>query len=240
MGTAAAGTVAVLILMFVPTSAGLVITEEGPGIIIDSSYKFCIDIPNQERRGGYGNEAAVLTDEISLRLRDGAENFEADQPVVAVLSYIWPTQGEVTSRFGRRSASVGSTNHKGADIGGSNGQPIYAAGAGEVIVSGWSDSYGYIVQIEHENGHITLYCHCSKLLADVGDTVYQGQEIARMGATGIASGAHLHFEIIIDGVNVDPLLYLPPDQEPVETADTGDAVKTVKVAKAGESACFRS
>ena len=141
---------------------------------------------------------------------EGLEN-DAQIPYVAetAVSYIWPTQGEVTSRFGYRSASVGSTNHMGIDIGGDYGQSIYAAGAGEVIVSGWSDSYGYVVQIMHENGYVTLYCHCSKLLVSVGDAVLQGQEIARMGATGIASGTHLHFEILIDGVNVDPLPYLP-------------------------------
>ena len=134
---------------------------------------------------------------------------QPEQSAQSAASYIWPAQGELTSRFGYRTGSVGSSNHKGIDIGGSHGQPIFAADDGEVIVSGWSNSYGYVVQIRHANGHITLYCHCSSLIAGVGDTVLQGQEIARMGATGLASGTHLHFEIIIDGVNVDPLLYLP-------------------------------
>ena len=130
-------------------------------------------------------------------------------PYISGCEYRWPAQGEITSTFGYRRASVGSTNHKGLDIGGSYGQSIFAADEGEVIVSEWSNSYGYVVRIMHTNGHITLYCHCSSLLVRAGDTVAQGQEIARMGATGMASGTHLHFELIIDGVNVDPLLYLP-------------------------------
>ena len=126
-------------------------------------------------------------------------------------SYIWPTEGALTSYFGQRSATVGSTNHMGIDIGGNYGQPIYAADAGEVIESRISSSYGYVIRIMHDNGDVTLYCHCSALLVSVGERVGRGQDIARMGSTGVASGVHLHFELMIDGVNVDPLRYLPDD-----------------------------
>jgi len=143
----------------------------------------------------------------------GAHFFDgvAEFPVTASTgAYIWPTQGNLSSRFGRRSTSVGSTNHKGIDITGPFGHPIYAADGGEVIVSGWSSSFGLVVEIRHDNGHVTLYSHCSELLVGVGERVRQGQQIAQMGRTGIASGIHLHFELIINGVNVDPLLHLPP------------------------------
>jgi len=123
-------------------------------------------------------------------------------------AYIWPANGTLSSRFGSRSGSVGSSNHKGIDISGRTGDPIYAADGGVVIVSGWSRSFGYMIQIRHDNGHITLYAHCSKLLVSEGDTVAQGQQIAEMGRTGIASGVHLHFELIINGKNVDPLKYI--------------------------------
>ena len=124
-------------------------------------------------------------------------------------SYIWPAIGNMTSPFGYRNATVGSRNHKGIDICGKLRDPIFAADGGEVTVSRWSSSYGYVTQITHENGHVTMYCHCSKLLVSEGDTVSQGQEIALMGGTGLATAIHLHFELLIDGVNVDPLLYLP-------------------------------
>jgi murein DD-endopeptidase MepM/ murein hydrolase activator NlpD len=124
-------------------------------------------------------------------------------------SYIWPANGNLSSRFGRRTTTVGSRNHKGIDITGRSGDPIFAADGGEVIVSGWSVSWGNVIRILHDNGDVTLYSHCSALLVKVGDRVSQGQQIARMGRTGVASGVHLHFELIVDGVNVDPLPHLP-------------------------------
>jgi len=123
--------------------------------------------------------------------------------------YIWPTNGVITSCFGHRTTTVGSTNHLGIDIGGISGQPISAAYGGEVIFAGWSNSYGNMVRIKHGNGDETVYGHCRSLLVSTGDTVTQGQEIATMGKTGVASGVHLHFELLIDGENVDPALYLP-------------------------------
>ena len=124
-------------------------------------------------------------------------------------AYIWPADGTLTSRYGYRSASVGSSNHKGIDISGMYGDPIYAAAAGEVIVSGWSNSFGYVIHIQHDNGDVTIYSHCSALLVSVGERVDQGQDIAKMGKTGIASGVHLHFELLINGQNVNPQSYLP-------------------------------
>jgi len=128
---------------------------------------------------------------------------------VSADGYIWPTSGNLTSGFGYRAASVGSTNHKGIDICANTGDPIYAAAEGKVIVSERSSSFGNYIQIQHDNGHVTLYAHCSSLLVSVGERVGQGQRIALMGRTGRATAVHLHFELIINGVNVDPVLYLP-------------------------------
>lgn len=128
-------------------------------------------------------------------------------------TFIWPAEGNLTSKFGRRSTTVGSTNHKGIDVAGPSGTPIYAADGGVVIVSERSSSFGNLVQIQHDNGYITLYAHCSKLLVRVGDVVSQGQQIALMGRTGVASGVHLHFELIIDGKNVNPLPHLPERED---------------------------
>jgi len=140
---------------------------------------------------------------------DFADAQEADTAQAPASAYIWPASCTLTSRFGYRSTSVGSSNHKGIDLSGPYGDSIYAAGGGEVIVSGWSNSFGYVIQIQHDNGDVTLYSHCSKLLVSVGERVDQGQEIAKMGQTGIASGVHLHFELIVGGVNVNPLSFLP-------------------------------
>jgi murein DD-endopeptidase MepM/ murein hydrolase activator NlpD len=78
-----------------------------------------------------------------------------------------------------------------------------------VILARYSTSFGNYIKIEHSNGDITLYAHCSKLLVRVGDTVDRGQQIAKMGMTGTATGVHLHFELIRDGVQIDPVPYLP-------------------------------
>ena len=123
--------------------------------------------------------------------------------------YIWPTDGILTSYFGYRSTDVGSSDHKGIDIAGDSGQDIYAADGGEVIYSDWLEGYGYLVKILHDNGDVTYYGHCSELLVYEGEKVGQGQLIAYMGCTGIASGDHVHFEIRRDDTLIDPLEELP-------------------------------
>ncbi|MDR2615062.1 MAG: M23 family metallopeptidase, partial [Oscillospiraceae bacterium] len=103
----------------------------------------------------------------------------------------------------------GSKNHKGIDIAGSAGDAIYAADGGEVILADDSLSgFGLLVQIRHDNGDVTYYGHNRKLLVEVGERVYRGQKIAEMGATGVASGVHCHFELHRDGKAVNPARYI--------------------------------
>jgi len=157
------------------------------------------------------NAEAEMQPESSGRLEDLDDDTTPFPLTESTGSYIWPAHGTLASRFGPRRVSIGSANHQGIDIGGESGQSIYAADGGEVIFSGWSDSFGYYIKIRHDNGHETIYAHCKSLLVRVGVRVWQGQEIALMGTTGISSGVHLHFELIINGRNVDPLRYLPED-----------------------------
>lgn len=108
---------------------------------------------------------------------------------------IWPLNGVITSRFGPRTPTeIVSANHCGLDIAGNTGTDIIAAMDGTVTLSSsWGD-YGKHIKIE--NGEITtLYAHCSELLVEEGDTISQGQIIAKVGETGRATGPHLHFEI---------------------------------------------
>jgi murein DD-endopeptidase MepM/ murein hydrolase activator NlpD len=123
-------------------------------------------------------------------------------------SYIWPAEGIITSGFGPR-RGFGSSNHQGIDIAGFYGDDIVAADGGVVIKADWFSGYGKLVAIEHDNGDITYYGHCAKILVDVGERVYQGQSIALMGQTGVSSGVHCHFEIRKNGQPVDPAKYLP-------------------------------
>ncbi len=122
--------------------------------------------------------------------------------------YIWPVQGTITSGYGYRILYGVSDFHLGLDIACPYGTTVKAADGGTVTYSGWQGSYGLLVVITHDNGNKTYYAHNSSLLVSVGDKVYQGQAIARVGMTGSASGYHCHFEIRINGHTVNPLNYL--------------------------------
>jgi murein DD-endopeptidase MepM/ murein hydrolase activator NlpD len=149
----------------------------------------------------------LVTEPVAKKIAVGT----AERPITASYgSYIWPANGAVSSRYGFRGNDVGSSNHKGLDIAGKRGDAIYAADGGEVILADRSlAGYGLLVQIQHDNGDVTYYGHNDKLLVEVGEKVQRGQKIAEMGATGVASGVHCHFEIRKDGIPVNPEKYLP-------------------------------
>lgn len=111
---------------------------------------------------------------------------------------------------GRKSPTVGASSfHKGIDISGSYGDNVYAYKYGKVISSGYnSGGYGNMILIKHEDGSSTRYAHLSSVLVSVGDIVYGGQTIGRVGSTGISTGNHLHFEVLINGSNVNPYNYI--------------------------------
>lgn len=98
--------------------------------------------------------------------------------------------------------------HYGLDYAAPTGTPIYAADGGTVTKSGWSGAYGYVVVIDHGANRKTLYAHCSRLLVSAGTKVYKGQQIATVGSTGRSTGPHCHFEIFINGANVNPANYV--------------------------------
>lgn len=121
--------------------------------------------------------------------------------------YIWPTKGVLTSPYGWRWGRM----HKGVDIAGPVGTPIVAAADGVVTYAGWnSGGYGYLVEVQHPDGSLTLYAHNNRVLVQVGQQVAQGQQISEMGSTGYSTGPHLHFEIHPSGKGaVNPMAYLP-------------------------------
>lgn len=126
-------------------------------------------------------------------------------------TYVRPISGGVqTSAFGRRSAPTrgASSYHKGIDWATPTGTPVYASCGGTVVKAGWGSGYGYVVYINHEDGRQTRYGHLSKVLVSEGQSVQQGDRIALSGNTGISTGPHLHFEILINGTQVNPLDHL--------------------------------
>lgn len=126
--------------------------------------------------------------------------------------FVWPVIGlnSISRGYGYASSAYSSGYHTGIDITGSGayGRTIVAADSGTVVQAGWNGSYGYSVTIQHSGGVRTLYAHCSSLSVSVGQYVYQGQAIARVGNTGYSLGAHLHFEVHVNGRKVNPNPYL--------------------------------
>ena len=125
-------------------------------------------------------------------------------------SFRWPCYGTITSYFGYRNTGIrGASNyHEAIDIGNSYGAPIYASDGGTVTYSGWYGGMGYTVIIDHGNGFQTYYGHNQSLQVKIGDHVYKGQQIARMGSSGVSSGPHCDFRIKYHGTFVNPLNYL--------------------------------
>lgn len=126
--------------------------------------------------------------------------------------FVWPVrEGKVSSFFGSRRRDY----HEGIDINTARGNPIYAAKDGEVIYSSRKiKGYGNMIVVRHDSGLATVYAHNKKNLVRVGAKVRQGQLLAYVGATGKATGPHLHFEIRKGEIPQDPLLYLPQVRTP--------------------------
>jgi len=123
------------------------------------------------------------------------------------LSLSKPISGTVSSRFGAMSR-IRSGAHTGLDISAPYGTKIKAAAPGKVIFAGYKGAYGKMIAIDHGNGVLTYYGHCSSLKASVGQKVSQGTVIAAVGSTGNSTGNHLHLEIRVNGVAYNPQNYL--------------------------------
>jgi murein DD-endopeptidase MepM/ murein hydrolase activator NlpD len=121
-----------------------------------------------------------------------------------------PVPGAITSSFGPRVHPIFGTvrTHYGLDFQARMSQPIVAAADGVVLRAGWMNGYGWAVLISHGNGVTTLYAHQSELRVETGDTVSGGDLIGLVGTSGWSTGAHLHWELRVDGVAVDPEPYL--------------------------------
>lgn len=129
----------------------------------------------------------------------------------SLLGYQWPVLGTVTSGFGYRIHPVYGTRklHSGLDVGAGQGTPISATSGGTVIFAGWRGGYGNTVIVDHGLGLTSLYAHMSQIGLSEGVSVDRGDVVGLVGATGTATGNHLHFEIRLNGVATNPRPYLP-------------------------------
>ena len=165
-------------------------------------------VTSRETREEYLAEVDALAAQsaaLAAAIRDAqAEAGSTGTGAPSAAGLIWPVDGIVVSGFGMRWGRM----HEGIDITASTGTPIRAAATGTIIHTGWLGGYGNLVVVDHGNGLATAYAHASAILVGVGRQVTQGETVSLVGSTGNSSGPHLHFEVRVNGVAVDPLLYL--------------------------------
>ncbi len=169
----------------------------------------------QEMHDAEEAEAERITEELKkyYEQNNNAGGGVNDSSTQAVLDgLIWPSNARyITSPFGDRNTGIAgaSTDHKGVDIGAPYYSDIFAAQSGTVIQAGWNGGYGYCVTIAHPQGVATLYAHMNDYYVRVGQSVSRGQVIGECGSTGISSGPHIHYEVRVNGEQIDPIPYLP-------------------------------
>lgn len=177
--------------------------EIEPDLVINTIYLDDVSEVNDEN-------IKLAKEKITANLQEKLEEKqEKDSRTVngIYLAYT-PVTGRITSRFGAVE-SIRDHTHKGIDIGASGGTPIVATATGTVTYAGWnSGGYGNLVIIDHGNGVETYYGHCSKVYVKKGQTVEAGTKIAAVGSTGNSTGNHLHFEIRLNGAQVNPQKYV--------------------------------
>jgi len=180
-------------------------------------------------------QAAVFTAKgrpftaVRFEHEDKAEYFDAEGRPLKKSFIRNPIQfARLSSRFGMRRHPVLGTMraHKGVDYAAPTGTPIMAAGDARVVSAGWMRGYGNAVVLDHGRGYTTLYGHMSRTAKlRRGQQVKQGEVIGYVGATGLATGPHLHYEFRVNGVHRDPLKHMMPPPEPLG----GDALLAFRV-----------
>ena len=164
------------------------------------------EIELQEMIEEYQKQVAEIETEIRvLAIKNVGEKYVGGQMA-------WPVPGytRITSAFGMRTHPITGVYklHTGVDIGAPFGTSFIAANDGVVTYAGWNNAYGNMVIIDHGGGINTLYAHGSEILVNVGDVVYQGDAVLKVGSTGYSTGPHAHFEVRVNGEYVQPLDYI--------------------------------
>lgn len=131
----------------------------------------------------------------------------AREHMIAAIPSLNPVNGEVTAGFGYRTVPFPEF-HKGLDLAADYGTLVRAAAAGTIVSAGWEGAFGIKVDIDHGNGYHTWYCHLSRLTVAAGRPVAKGDPIAAVGSTGESTGPHLHYQVMENGVAIDPMPYL--------------------------------
>ena len=156
-------------------------------------------------------------DLLSARFAAVTDSLEVNAQRFASVPSIMPTAGWLTSQFSRNRKHPLlhiSRPHEGIDVTAPMGAPIIAPASGTVTNVATESGYGKVLEIDHGNGIVTRYAHCSRIDVRQGQRVTRGQRVAAVGSTGLSTGPHLHYEIHINGKVVDPLTYVLSDAIP--------------------------
>jgi murein DD-endopeptidase MepM/ murein hydrolase activator NlpD len=127
--------------------------------------------------------------------------------MLAAIPSLNPVDGAINAAFGYRTDPFPEF-HKGLDLAADYGTLVHSAAAGTVAAAGWEGGFGIKIDIDHGNGYHTWYCHLSRLAVTPGQVVARGQTIGTSGSTGESTGPHLHYQVMLDGVAIDPMPYL--------------------------------
>jgi murein DD-endopeptidase MepM/ murein hydrolase activator NlpD len=131
----------------------------------------------------------------------------ARERMIAALPSLNPVDGSINAGFGWR-VNPWPEFHQGVDLSADYGTPVHAAADGVVVATGWEGGFGIKVAVDHANGYQSWYAHLSRVAVRAGERVTKGQTIAFVGATGDATGPHLHYQLMLDGQPIDPAPYL--------------------------------
>ena len=167
----------------------------------EMSYQHSESCSSEDYCVSSGEVSEGQLDEIKTELAE-----KTDEELQNAINFVWPCESVAITAL-----KNDYPGHGGIDIGTGNGLEIYAAADGIVTEAVWGNTgYGYYVVIDHGSGYQTLYAHCHEIFVEVGEEVVAGQIIATTGSTGNSTGAHLHFEVRVNGVYSDPLEFVCP------------------------------
>lgn len=195
------------------------------GPVGDLSKESIIDIPSLEDISHLNNSTkmmrlAVLKSRVELlsgeiesaqkEMEEIHRYFEIRKDILRSTPARWPCYGWITSEFGfRYDPFTGEkTFHRGIDIATGIGTPVYAPADGTVVSTGFHSGLGEVIVIDHGLDITTTYGHLNEIKVKVGDTVERGQIIGSVGNTGRSTGPHLHYEVMVNGINVNPRKYI--------------------------------
>jgi murein DD-endopeptidase MepM/ murein hydrolase activator NlpD len=198
-----------------PTPASLGVTDD----VDTQQVKLTID-------QFYVLRAQAMSGQISRALEGGlSPSFTGDWTELADAPSLWPLEGRVGSSFGERQDPINGEGafHQGIDIDAPVGTPVRAAADGDVTVADMNAGYGREIMLDHGHDVITLYGHLSAIAVVVGQHVLRGQVIGLVGQSGRATGPHLHYEVRVHNVAVNPHKYLRTTYEQIAFSDSGEA-----------------